>query len=1206
MVDSSVGNTLKQDPLKPQQQQQQQITQEQLNSVNSSFSNNSVNIMNTDNNELNSNSNIGSSNSNSNLPPMPKIEKKQSTRCIRSPLPQSISRQHNTGTNVNHHRQYVLLRDKTTNSSSNLNSPIITPDITSNPQSPQLQSQQSQVSLNPGKPRPFLRKQPSTKYVFSVDDNEDEIEEDLTREYLEGYGDALRHRFKTSIQSPSISQDVSNNNSINDSKKKELEQDVMNNLQQANKHMKQLKEIEVDSLYAHPQQPYECDDYDENNTNNNNTNTNNSSNNNNNNNNISVNTLQGNSNDIPISRKVTNDNKQSIHNNDNDLDDNDDGASVMSNESFTLKERQVAINETHPFGIRIWKPAIYKKDRSVQKEAELDIHAIPGAKPTIGYSVWFFNAIWACTFGLLLFIICTILGTITFVFSISTNPRTNDSLKYAKFYWNLGYYLFYPFGKIVILKSEENYINEDANVGSSIDEFTRWRTENQGKLFFSAPNAYSINRPESDGNIPTLVSTNEASNGNNNSNNNNKNNNINNIQNTNIVPATTEEEEIFYKKRFFGRGDWNVGRIIFYLQYYFILVPIGIIISLITWLSIFCIPMTKVLTIMASHIRRHPLALSFEDENIYYERQLKDPQSCKNEAFLILTYRSFGFHYYKYTVDGTNIFFINLIFVVIFTIADFYLFKERFNWVMPLTNSTVIFGLCLVSIIPLAYFIGQAVASISAQTSMGLGAVINAFFSTIVEVYLYCIALDQSKAKLVEGSLIGSILGGVLLLPGGSMCFGAIRRKTQRYNPASAGVSSTMLIYAILVMLSPTILYEIYGEYKVRCQECDITAGEDCKNCHFYQPSVVIDPLYINYLRPFTLICALSLFLVYCICLLFTLKTHAALIWSNPVTTKEKKSDLSPNVLPTPVSEIQSVTSFSLNDQSSTLNNRKASIQNLNSKNDSTTLQAQQTIQQPVEPSGGHDAPNWSRKKSTTLLLVATLLYAIIAEILVDCVDDVLKSIAINPKFLGLTIFALVPNTTEFVNAFSFAMHGNVALSMEIGSAYALQVCLLQIPIVVVYSVWNFTKAYTTTNGTSMLISKEFIGEWHGFPRLSQLIGLTKSSANNNQVLNPIADSIAGTFGSINTNILSLDNDKLEKIGVEKIFSLIFPHWDFIASLLGVYMFTYIYTEGKSNYFKGSILIFLYIVLISGFYFALKIDGESVNSFDMAGGRIWN
>jgi Ca2+:H+ antiporter len=65
--------------------------------------------------------------------------------------------------------------------------------------------------------------------------------------------------------------------------------------------------------------------------------------------------------------------------------------------------------------------------------------------------------------------------------------------------------------------------------------------------------------------------------------------------------------------------------------------------------------------------------------------------------------------------------------------------------------------------------------------------------------------------------------------------------------------------------------------------------------------------------------------------------------------------------------------------------------------------------------SGGHDAPNWSRTKSSVILMGATILYALIAEILVNTVDVVLDGVAIDEKFLGITLFALVPNTTEFL-----------------------------------------------------------------------------------------------------------------------------------------------------------------------------------------------
>jgi Ca2+:H+ antiporter len=150
----------------------------------------------------------------------------------------------------------------------------------------------------------------------------------------------------------------------------------------------------------------------------------------------------------------------------------------------------------------------------------------------------------------------------------------------------------------------------------------------------------------------------------------------------------------------------------------------------------------------------------------------------------------------------------------------------------------------------------------------------------------------------------------------------------------------------------------------------------------------------------------------------------------------------------------------SIQSTSSTINNTSApqialipakDLQNFDYKSEG--------IEEEEEEGAGHDSPNWSKTKSFVILFGCTLLYSIIAEILVDTVDEVMKNIKIDEKFLGLTLFALVPNITEFMNAISFALYGNIVLSMEIGSAYALQVCLLQIPAMVLFSYWfNYGK----------------------------------------------------------------------------------------------------------------------------------------------------
>lgn len=110
-------------------------------------------------------------------------------------------------------------------------------------------------------------------------------------------------------------------------------------------------------------------------------------------------------------------------------------------------------------------------------------------------------------------------------------------------------------------------------------------------------------------------------------------------------------------------------------------------------------------------------------------------------------------------------------------------------------------------------------------------------------------------------------------------------------------------------------------------------------------------------------------------------------------------------------------------------------------------------------------------------------------------------------------------------NAISFAMNGNIALSMEIGSAYALQVCLLQIPALVLFSA-----VY--------------------------------------QVVPTLSDPDIAHYT----------------------FSLLFPQWDMVTVILCVFLLSYVYGEGKSNYFKGSILLLTYAVVITGFYFSGYTD----------------
>ena len=299
-----------------------------------------------------------------------------------------------------------------------------------------------------------------------------------------------------------------------------------------------------------------------------------------------------------------------------------------------------------------------------------------------------------------------------------------------------------------------------------------------------------------------------------------------------------------------------LGRTMYWVGFYLIIGPLMLTVCILCWGLVFTVPMAKLLWVLLRHLSNEPLSLHFRsppkyspptgdkamDENpmeggIQYPLkagQRAPPVSRRSVAVakaqgrifgpsstvLLCTYQAAGLQYYKYTVDGVNILFINLLSLVFFVIADDWFIAPYVHahptsmFLNFIAGKGFIFVMALLSVIPLSYFIGMAVASISAQSSIGMGAVINASFGSIIEIILYCIALTQSKADLVEGSIVGSILAAVLLMPGLSMIGGAMRRKEQKFNAKSAGVTSTMLIMAIIGILTPTLFYEIYGSVR--------------------------------------------------------------------------------------------------------------------------------------------------------------------------------------------------------------------------------------------------------------------------------------------------------------------------------------------------------------------------------------------------------
>lgn len=96
----------------------------------------------------------------------------------------------------------------------------------------------------------------------------------------------------------------------------------------------------------------------------------------------------------------TNSSGEEIDNQEEEEEGSDDVDIEEIDELRNVKDRQEAINVSHPFGLRLWKPALYKKHRSIFTTTHEALHSQPGMRYT-KTELYLFpgNMIWAITFG---------------------------------------------------------------------------------------------------------------------------------------------------------------------------------------------------------------------------------------------------------------------------------------------------------------------------------------------------------------------------------------------------------------------------------------------------------------------------------------------------------------------------------------------------------------------------------------------------------------------------------------------------------------------------------------------------------------------------------------------------------------------------------------------------------------------------------------
>src|SRR5215216_5290207 len=127
-------------------------------------------------------------------------------------------------------------------------------------------------------------------------------------------------------------------------------------------------------------------------------------------------------------------------------------------------------------------------------------------------------------------------------------------------------------------------------------------------------------------------------------------------------------------------------------------------------------------------------------------------------------------------------------------------------------NASAIFITSALGVIPTAALMGRATEELAARSGPGIGGFLNVTFGNAPELIIAFFALNEGLQEVVKASLIGSILGNVLLVMGAAMFVGGRKRDRQYFDRTAASVSALMLLLAVVAMISPAIFEMVQGE----------------------------------------------------------------------------------------------------------------------------------------------------------------------------------------------------------------------------------------------------------------------------------------------------------------------------------------------------------------------------------------------------------
>ncbi|XP_068642175.1 vacuolar cation/proton exchanger 5-like [Aristolochia californica] len=227
--------------------------------------------------------------------------------------------------------------------------------------------------------------------------------------------------------------------------------------------------------------------------------------------------------------------------------------------------------------------------------------------------------------------------------------------------------------------------------------------------------------------------------------------------------------------------------------------------------------------------RNGRLELEFEDES------LVSPSAASRKAHMLnsVQHDSISRPPQEWNRHNTGSMLLNSIKIVILS--------NRLNLLIPFGPLAIVvnhlsghhgwvFFLTLLGITPLAERLGFATEQLSCFTGATVGGLLNATFGNATELIISIYAMQNGMIRVVQQSLLGSILSNMLLVLGCAFFFGGIvfNQKEQVFNKATAVVNSGLLLMSVMGVLFPAVLHYTHTEVHFGTSELALSRFSSC------------------------------------------------------------------------------------------------------------------------------------------------------------------------------------------------------------------------------------------------------------------------------------------------------------------------------------------------------------------------------------------